>query len=72
MRFQSAHLGDDQIWQFQSAHLGNEIPKFRFSIPDNSILIVSEHEQDMAELKDWKILGVLKQGKGLEGIKGVR
>jgi hypothetical protein len=25
-----------------------------------------------AKLEDWKILGVLKQGKGLKGIKGLR
>jgi hypothetical protein len=25
-----------------------------------------------AKLEDWKILGVLKQGKGLKGIKGPR
>jgi hypothetical protein len=61
----SGHVTVDyQIWQDWKNRM------FLFPTPDSRILAVSEHEHEHEQ--DWLILSVLKQGKELKGIKGLR
>jgi hypothetical protein len=54
---------DDQIWQVQ------KIWSIWFSIPDCPVSAVSEQSQEGAKFEDLDIQRVLKQEKGIKGIK---